>query len=121
VCVLRACLDAQIIDVECVEEASFLGVFVILFVMVLIPCVIATVKYFQQFSEYKKKKARGYTWDGKGNEIKPVGERDIADGDIESTTSVDGGEMEESVSTKAFRQLLVMTDCLWLHSQSASC
>ena len=40
---------------------------------------IAAAKYFQQFAEYKKKVARGYTWDGKGNAIAPAGERDVMD------------------------------------------
>ena len=50
-----------------------------------------------QFSEYKKKVALGYTWDGKGNEIAPPGmekqtSRDADVMDVEST----GGQMEET-------------------------
>lgn len=51
---------------------------------------IAAFKYFQQFAEYKKKVARGYTWDGKGNAISPAGERDLMD--VEGAS----GTMEET-------------------------
>eukprot|EP01043_Picozoa_sp_COSAG02_P040066 COSAG02_NODE_3211_length_7164_cov_5.234820_8_plen_74_part_00 len=51
---------------------------------------IAAFKYFQQFTEYKKKVARGYKWDGKGNAIAPSGERDLMD--VEGAS----GTMEET-------------------------
>lgn len=114
-----------VIDVECVEEASLLGVFIILVVLVLIPvrvcaiipasasvcnlpahCIhavlcpqtaVAGAKYFMQFSEYKKKVALGYTWDGKGNEIAPAGmEKPSRDSDVMDVESKGGGQMEET-------------------------
>ena len=51
---------------------------------------IAAAKYFRQFADYKKKVARGYKWDGKGNAIAPAGEQDVMD--VERTA----GSMEET-------------------------
>jgi hypothetical protein len=57
--------------------------------VLLLQCVISTAKYFQQFKDYKQKSARGFTWDGKGNEISPAGEREMMD--VEG-----GGAMQET-------------------------
>ena len=58
-------------DVECVEEASFVFVILVLILVLGVPCSRHTMVHVQQYLNYKDKLGKGYTWDGRGNEIQP--------------------------------------------------